>query len=174
MYFEGVRLVQYPDGGFKADRRANFDNGVLTDQEDDYLSFVQTVQVQEVPKHLAKRLKGTGTSTWEDVTDWRCVTGIVVLGSARGGERSDGLGEWGMFEVNDGSMMAPIQTEQNTFLSPALQCWCPRELVPNDESIIQAYGTLSKGKPAKDGSRPGGYSMNVKAVRYLLKRDVEE
>lgn len=173
MYFEGVRLVQYPDGGFKADRRANFDNGVLTDPSDDYLAFIPHIKIAEVPRNLAKRLKGQGTSSWEDVTDWRAVRGIVVMGTSRGGETPDGR-EWGNFELNDNSMMSPIQIEHNIFLTPALTCWCPRELVPTDESIVTAYGTLSKNAPPKDGSRPGGYSMNVKMVKVHLRREVSE
>lgn len=166
--------MSYPDGGFKADRRASFDEGTLTKEEDDYLSFVPKIKIADVPKNLAKRKAGSGTSTWEDPTDWRAITGIVVLGSAKGGERADGSGEWGMFEVNDSSLMSPINMDPKTILTPALTCWCPRELVPTDESIITTFGPISKVKPAKDGSRPGGYSMNVKRVDCLLRRDVPE
>jgi hypothetical protein len=173
-YFEGVRLIAYQDGGFKADRRANFDDGSLTDESDDYLAFVPTIKIADIPRNLARQRPGTGKQSWEDSTDWRAVIGIVVLGSAKGGERADGSGEWGMFEVNDNSMMSPVNIDAKTVLTPALTCWCPRELVPVSESIVKAYGPLSKVKPAQDGSRPGGFQMNVKRVDYLVKRDVEE
>lgn len=173
-YFEGVRLVSFPDGGFQADRRANFDEGTLTDPEDDYLAFVPRIRIADVPKNLAKRRPGAGTQTWEDPTDWRAITGMVVLGSTRGAERADGSGEWGMFEVNDRSLMSPISIDAKTTLTPALTCWCPREIIPTDESIVTAYGTISKVKPAQDGSRPGGYSMNVKRVEVIVRREVED
>lgn len=172
-YFEGVRLSSYQDGGFGADRRAVFGEGTLTNPEDDYLAFVPKIKISEIPKNLAKQKPGAKGSSWEDSSDWRAITGIVVLNSAKGGERQDG-GEWGMFEVNDNSMFSPVNTDAKTVLTPALTCWCPRELVPTDESIITTYGPISKVKPAADGSRAGGYQMNAKRVDFLVRRATPE
>jgi len=173
-YFEGVRLVRFQDGGFSADRRANFSEGTLVSEEDDWLQFVPRIKIADAPRNLSKTRPGSGGSAWEDSTDWKAITGIIVLGSAKGGERSDGSGEWGMFEINDNSMMSPVNLDAKTVLTPAMTCWCPRELVPVDESIVRAFGPVSKFKPAKDGSRLGGISMNVKRVEYLVRREAQD
>lgn len=172
-YFEDIRLTTFQDGGFGADRRAVFGEGTLTDPNDDYLTFVPKIKISEITKNLAKQKPGSKGTSWEDSTDWRAITGIVVLGSAKGGERPDGS-EWGMFEINDNSLFSPINTDSKTVLTPALTCWCPRELVPTDESIITAFGPISKVKPAADGTRAGGYQMNVKRVEFLVRREVQE